>query len=68
MCKHNNTVKVMEIPITEGELDYNKLNKSVNKIINNVKNHEWCEMLLCLDCETILEVNKVFNPSNTPQR
>lgn len=64
-CKHKHTIKAISIPITKsGELDYEELLKIVQKINVEDTNSEftWFEVLVCIDCNTVLEQNDVFVP------
>ena len=62
VCKHEHTMKVMPIPITNDELDYNKLLDTVQTIVNQSVGFMWDEALICLDCCKVLEHNEVFIP------
>ena len=62
-CKHENRIKAISIPIKEtGELDYEKLLETVTKINakDTNKGFTWFEVLVCTDCNKVLEKNNVF--------
>ena len=48
-CEHQKRMKVIEIPITNGELNYTELLANVQKIINKVNGFGWSELLVCID-------------------
>lgn len=62
-CEHKNMCKVMVISKKDDKLDYHAMLESLNKIVDRTENHEWHEMLICIDCDTVLEHNTVFNPA-----
>lgn len=66
-CTHQHTIKTISIPITNdgmGELDYDELLSIVQKIVNKdtLPGFTWFEVLVCIDCDTVLEQNDVTIP------
>lgn len=66
-CKHEHVIKAISIPMTDngrGELDYEELLKIVQKIVSKDTDpgFTWFEVLVCIDCDTVLEQNDVFIP------
>lgn len=59
-CPHERTLKVMPIPITNNELDYDKMLDTVQTIVNQSVGFGWDEALICIDCCKVLEHNEVF--------
>lgn len=65
-CEHKHRIKAISIPIKEtGELDYEELLEIVTKINTNDTDKvlTWFEVLVCIDCNTVLEQNDVFIPN-----
>lgn len=62
-CEHKHRIKAISIPIKEnGELNYEELLEIVTKINtkDTNKGFTWSEVLVCIDCNTVLEQNDVF--------
>lgn len=67
-CEHEHMIKAISIPVTDdghNELDYEELLETVQKIVNKDTDpgFAWFEILVCIDCNTVLEQNDVFIPS-----
>lgn len=66
-CEHKHMIKAISIPVTDAghnELDYEELLEIVQKIVNKDTDpgFTWFEVLVCIDCNTVLEQNDVFIP------
>lgn len=57
----------MIIPLTiNGKLDYERMTINLQKILSKTPGFKWMEVLVCSDCNTVLENNLVFNPTLIP--
>lgn len=61
-CKHEHRIKAISIPINDNGLDYEGLLETIQKIISKdtKPGFGWFEVLVCIDCNTVLEQNEVF--------